>query len=396
LPSGIESCIDSRALRIYSSVVRIIPKDRKLPRGQSILKKLGGRGVVTARAPEAPSPGVPRGGSGANVHHKIFNGPGDSTNRVIDYLGDNPLTTAQLRLVFWGSQWGLAPVVPHLEIVADVESIVGGPYLDAAQQYGVESAWVDRVVLRTDVEPPNPVSGDDVADLIKDMIDNGTFPEPDDDQTTPIYVVFLPGQSNGMPLQIPAGVIGSHSNYIYWDYDFPIDIDISNIYVAWVSGKNRQDFSATFSHELVETMTDPSGSSWQVEPTDSSNWNEVGDVCASTMLLNGVNVQSYWSQMDNACVIPDTLHTTYTVQWIYRPDHIEWLGGIDQDGRAWQFTREMVMIRIRAGDQFIVKGASRTSTVGIYYLDARHPYLATNMDGASDDNLLSLPQHPPS
>jgi hypothetical protein len=55
------------------------------------------------------------------------------------------------------------------------------------------------------------------------------------------------------------------------------------------------------------------------------------------------------------------------------------------------------MDRIRSGDRFQVLGGSsgKTSLVGIYYLDATHPYLATNMDGTSDDNLLALPQRRP-
>jgi uncharacterized protein DUF3892 len=68
------------------------------------------------------------------------------------------------------------------------------------------------------------------------------------------------------------------------------------------------------------------------------------------------------------------------------------------DGNSWQFPRQLVMDLIRGGDQFKVDGSisHKESTVGIYYLDARHPYLATNTDGAPDDNLLALPQRRPS
>jgi hypothetical protein len=365
---------------------------------RTVLKTLPGHGIVAARQRTPPSTGRALGGGGANAHHKKFSGPNDATNANVDFLGGSLLTTAQLRLVFWGKQWETNPSVPYTEIVADVESIVGGPYLEAAAQYGVDRAWVDRVVLRASDDPPNPFTADDAGDLIKGMIDGGKFPEPDDDFVTPIYFVFLPPQVDGMSLQLPPGQVGFHGQFIYFDVDLPFDVDIANLYVAWVSGSNRAAISADFSHELVETMTDPRGSSWQVEPTDGSDWNEIGDICSSPYLLNGVTVQSYWSRMDNACVVPDGLHTVYQVQWIYRPSHIEWLGGIDQDGAPWQYTREMVMIHIRAGDEFVVHGSSsgRTSHVGIYYLDAAHSYVATNTDGSPDDNLLSLPQRPPS
>jgi hypothetical protein len=44
-----------------------------------------------------------------------------------------------------------------------------------------------------------------------------------------------------------------------------------------------------------------------------------------------------------------------------------------------------------------VHGASRgkDSLVGIYYVGATHPYLATNLDGAPDDKPARMPQHPP-
>src|SRR5262249_53268791 len=53
--------------------------------------------------------------------------------------------------------------------------------------------------------------------------------------------------------------------------------------------------------------------------------------------------------------------------------------------------------RPRAADQNFVHGATTgaDAVVGIYYLDATHPYLATYGDGRPDDNLLAMPQHPP-
>jgi Protein of unknown function (DUF3892) len=110
-----------------------------------------------------------------------------------------------------------------------------------------------------------------------------------------------------------------------------------------------------------------------------------------------VLVSSYWSRDDNACIVPDQSYTRYEVEWIWRPDHIEWLGGTDQDGNPWQLPRQAVMDRIRGGDVFYVQGSTsgEKTLVGIYYLDPRHPYLATYPDGFADDNLLALPQHPP-
>jgi hypothetical protein len=279
--------------------------------------------------------------------------------------------------------------------VSDVQSILSGPYLDGLAQYGISRPHLDRVLVLGTEDPPNPFDKDDAGNRVKDLIGDGVFPEPINDFIDAAYAVILPMRVGGKLLTLPPDQVGYHSNYLNYDWE---DFDISYVHVGWAGNDGtRQTISLNFSHELAETLTDPDGSGWQVEPRSSFNWNEICDVCSSTTILNGVAVSSYWSNQDNACIITDKDFTTYTVQWIWRPNRIEWLGGIDQDGRAWQFPRQLVMDLIRGGDQFKVDGATsgRESTVGIYYLDARHPYLATNTDGVPDDNLLALPQRPP-
>lgn len=90
------------------------------------------------------------------------------------------------------------------------------------------------------------------------------------------------------------------------DYDFPADYD--KAWFAWVTNDgsltNYNSIPRIFSHELVEACTDPEGDGIQVNPPSSSNWHEIGDVCSSAASLNGVMVQSYWSQRDQACIIP--------------------------------------------------------------------------------------------
>ncbi|MFZ0066371.1 MAG: DUF3892 domain-containing protein [Pseudolabrys sp.] len=333
-----------------------------------------------------------------------FTGPGDSTNSVVDNGGGLVLTDVPLRLIFWGREWGQAiPPVPSADVIADVEKILAGPYLDAARQYGITNAYVDSIVTRDSDDPPNPFNNKDAGNLVAGLIDDGTFPEPDDDYRAALYVVFLP-QQVGLPgaqqvLQLPPDLGGLHSFSSYVDYDPPIDFDDDRFYWAWVfNDGNRADISSLFSHELVEALTDPSGDTIQIKPRDPTNWNEVGDVCRSTWVLNGVTVQSYWSKIDNACVVPDHVGNDFQVKWIYRPRRIEWLGGTMGDGTPWQMPREQVMNRIRAGDQFFVHAPQSGGNVlvGIYYLDITHPYLATAPDGEPDDNLLSLPQHVPS
>ncbi|MGH8860363.1 MAG: hypothetical protein ACRDVG_03860 [Jatrophihabitantaceae bacterium] len=365
-----------------------------------------GFGVVRprqqAQVGAVSKPAAAAAGGAATVHQVPLSGPGDGHNLTVSTDNGTILYRAQLRLIFWGKEWARpsAPV-KMADVVADVQSIVAGPYLLGLEQYGVSRVWVDRVVDLSEEDPPNNpfdkggITRGDHEDLVARLIDNGTVPEPEDDAPSALYAVFLPSTVGGVALGLPGDTIGEHTKFLDVDWD---DITDADVYVAWVGNDGTRDtVSSTFSHELVEAVTDPDGEGWQIDPSSDFNWNEICDVCASAYRLNGVLVSSYWSQSMNACVVPDQSFTRFQVTWIWRPDHIEWLGGVDQDGNAWQLPRQAVMDRIRGGYPFFVHGATTgaDALVGIYYLDATHPYLATYGDGRADDNLLALPQHPP-
>jgi len=382
-----------------------IPDDQSLGEaGQRAVHRGYGTVPRLPRAAAAPVDKPIRAAGGAATAHNIkFSGAGDAVNATVTTRNGTILYSAQLRLVFWGREWASASApVPMTSVIADVQSIVAGPYLLGLQQYAVSRVWVDRIIDLTDEDPPhNPFHGsgvlsqNDAEARIGQLISDGKVPEPDEDTTPAVYVVFLPSSVAGTSLGLPPDIVGDHTRLLQID---PDDFWYSDVPVAWVSNDgDRGDVSATFSHELVEALTDPYGDGWQVEPTSRFNWHEIADVCQSTYLLNGVVVSSYWSRADNACIVPDQSFTRYQVEWIWRPDHIEWLGGTDQDSNPWQLPRQAVMDRIRGGDVFYVEGGSsgEKTLVGIYYLDPTHPYLATYPDGFADDNLLALPQHPP-
>jgi Protein of unknown function (DUF3892) len=342
-------------------------------------------------------------GSGAQtIQHQKFNNAGDLANQVMSNLGGGVLSTVQLRLIFWGREWATftAPVSKS-QIISDVKSMISGPYFDATKQYGALGAFVDRVIDLSGEDPPNPVTQANVANRVIQLIDDDQVPEPDEDFTTALYIVFLPRTVGGAVLATPPGASGAHSYATYSDFDFPADIDNDSVFFAWISNQTRAGISTTVSHEIVEAMTDPTGNTWQVNPTNPNNWNEIGDVCSSTGVLNGVTVQSYWSRSDNSCVIPFLQPDSFLVQWIFKPStigHIEWFGGVSPSGAQWQMSRNEMMARVLAGDVFNVRGASsgQISRVGVFYRDATHPYLGTSADTVHDDNLLSLPNKTPS
>jgi hypothetical protein len=349
----------------------------------------------------APSKAASPGSGAQTIQHQKYTSAGDLANQTLTNLGGAVLSSIQLRLAFWGTEWATAsaPVLTS-QVIADVKSMVSGPYLDAVKQYGAAGAFVDRVVNLTGEDPPNPVTQANVANRVIKLIDDEVVPEPDEDFTTAFYLVFLPRRVGGALLATPPGASGAHSFATYSDFDFPFDVDNDSVFFAWISNQSRAGISTTVSHEIVEAMTDPTGNTWQVNPTNPTNWNEIGDLCQSAALLKGVTVQSYWSKSDNACVIPFLQPDSFQVRWIFKPSqigHIEWFGGTRPDGSQWQMSRNEMMARVLAGDVFTVHGpfSDQTSRVGVFYRDATHPHLGTSADSTLDDNLLSLPSQMP-
>src|SRR5262249_19536305 len=95
-----------------------------------------------------------------------------------------------------------------------------------------------------------------------------------------------------------------------WNKDV-IDIDFA--WVGFVSFGDIDFMSDVFTHELVETITDPGLNSSFPSTRSGMTMNrtigggtEIGDACNNTVdrLTGGLLVQAYWSNADKACIIP--------------------------------------------------------------------------------------------
>ncbi len=222
-------------------------------------------------------------------------------NHTVSDGGGKKITNVNIHLLFWGSQWLKASNSPSAgSVVNAVDSILSGPYFNGLSQYGVGSGQVADAFIITSPNPNNPFSDGDVSDMVWNLIDAGFFPEPDDAGGRNEFFAFI--MPPGVNTSDTGGVIGNH--YMAHDYDFPFDWDTA--WCCWVMNNGTLDFvTKIFSHELVEACTDPEGDAIQVNPRNSSSWNEIGDICQnSSGFVNGVFVQSYWSQKDKACIIP--------------------------------------------------------------------------------------------
>ena len=79
------------------------------------------------------------------------------------------------------------------------------------------------------------------------------------------------------------------------------------IHFIWTADSaNVDSATAILSHELVEAVTDPEGTGFLgvAGTCHQHGWCEIADICGSTGLINGVTVQSYWSNRTRNCIIP--------------------------------------------------------------------------------------------
>src|SRR5882757_10233877 len=86
------------------------------------------------------------------------------------------------------------------------------------------------------------------------------------------------------------------------------------IHFAWITNSGSlSSVTSIISHELVESATDPEGSAWLgvAGTCNQGGWCEIADVCSSVSQLDGVTVQSYWSNQDGACSVPAWPNRTY-------------------------------------------------------------------------------------
>jgi len=255
----------------------------------------GGYGIVDARHVAQHVEAQAEAGVG---HDPL---PGAGTTFVDN--GGLKLNHIQVQLIFWGAAWDAVPqpVPTANDVDAAVNQIMHSAYVSALSQYGVGHGTKLASVVISASNPPNPFTDTDVANFITGLLNADSLQEPDENSQI-LYCVIMPiGVNNAT-----TSFVGEHSFFSYKDEEDPSRLD--NAHFAWITNFGSLDSLTTiFSHELVESCTDPEGSGIQgVAGTCSQQgWCEIGDVCTSTGVVNGVTVQSYWSQKDNACIVPE-------------------------------------------------------------------------------------------
>jgi hypothetical protein len=143
--------------------------------------------------------------------------------------------------------------------------------------------------------------------VVHDAIYSNGLPAPNQQNYKPIYVVVTP---NGVMSAEEPQDIGYHTAF-FTNYN---PFDTENAAYAWVGNNpsgNLDTLTPTLGHEIIEATSDPDlwpWDAWRVKP--GASWSGGGDneICDQeaqnyTARVNGVLVQSYWSQVDGAYLI---------------------------------------------------------------------------------------------
>jgi hypothetical protein len=233
----------------------------------------------------------------------------------VAHAGSSPFKSSPpVELIFWGSYWNNSANSPSkATILNEAQSLLSSSYLwGTGTSYGTaNSAYFDHAVPGSG-EPANGFSYADLTNQVHQAINANLLPDPDNVPVTPIYVVITPP---GVTSDQGANVAGYHVNRNTDPSSIgPFSLDADPAPIVWAGlnsfgGHSLNDsFTDTLSHELAETMTDPSPTSGvTVTPAaafaaafPSATGKEIGDnepgYFSYGYRVNGVMVQPYWAQ----------------------------------------------------------------------------------------------------
>lgn len=225
--------------------------------------------------------------SPANPHTSTT--PKNGTGKVI--------TDANIHLLFWGDAWLSASNQPTMaSVVTALDTLVSGPYLSKLSQYGVRHAQIaDAYVVGLGLESaaPSNFTDTDSSNLIEDLIRESLLPP----------ITNAAGYTEVFALILPSAPGGSGGGWSFAGHHaYKTNAAGKNIYflVVTSTGNSLEAITIGFSHELVESCTDPDFNEFKF-----SDGGELADPCQNQYgAVNGVYAQKYWSQSEKACVLP--------------------------------------------------------------------------------------------
>jgi hypothetical protein len=263
--------------------------------------------TISLFAPQIPASSVTSGS--VEIDKYTVAGDAQSTDTSGPPTGRQVVGSATLQLLFWGGFWEKAAVPSTGDVTNAVARILASPYLSQLDQYGFTGLTLGPSTLVYADVPSPTFTDDDVNNMVWDLIDQNTFPEPEDPGGRNVYMIFAPAGTQNSN----AGYRGAHG--AAKDNDkFEFDVN----YSAWVGSVNHGsiDFiTQVFSHELVEILTDPEPNSGFQMNRSLNGGTEIGDACNKTgARAEGILLQAYWSERHKACIVPRRRRTVSIVR----------------------------------------------------------------------------------
>ena len=258
---------------------------------------------------------------------------------------DGKMFRPPINVVFWGSFWqGNNPNDPDhwdsanspfaVTALTAIDQVIHSPYLNLTEQYGADPFNMFINDVRWDNSDPGLTFDDGkIDDVVQNQIDNGHFPEPDEQKDqfgndrTPIYIVITP------PNSVASGG-GAGFNTTGSDFDLPLDFDTIPEIWAGVKGTggdntvNPDKFTKNVGHEIAEIMTDLGEDGFEVNtPPDWATGgiggdDQIGDKEGNAYAYRlsdssgnpTINVQPLWSRDDQAWAVTDGMAQTINLK----------------------------------------------------------------------------------
>jgi hypothetical protein len=266
--------------------------------------------------------------------------------------GGGRLSSPTIYLDFWGTYWANTPSIGNpnnpsaAEVTSALNSLVGTSFLSGLTQYGVDGkASIASSTLIHNNDPPGNFTDSDISGEIADQMYNGNLPAyfvplsfPRMAEGKGIYVVVTPPRVKGNQSGASDNGTGFSFNLIRGCAEMQ-DIWLGGLQAngsGGLTGVTTLDYYVdNFAHELAENITDPNSSNNAITvtpnspnpaanpiyPPDGGTDNQVCDAEAQLYVYrildgvhpNGLLVQSYWSQKDDAYLIPDGTPENFTL-----------------------------------------------------------------------------------
>jgi hypothetical protein len=164
----------------------------------------------------------------------------------------------------------------------------------------------DASSVRIDEPAPRRATLAELATMMAGLIDHGTLPRPDDER---VYLAYLPAASSILGIDDGCARFGTRA--VHTTFAWPSGSNSAAWPIAFVlrCGDDLGELTATASHELVETASDPALDGFRLDRAPRSlpfslHGTEVVDLCSLITLddhrasVDGWTVDRVWSNQE--------------------------------------------------------------------------------------------------